>query len=243
VKLRAQVRAYQRRTKEMASRMLGQNSGSGNSSRKNSSSRSSTNDSNTTNSNGSENISDMTKDAANLDEYDEDSEPTAPRLASGAAGVLGKNHAVASSTTVTRGQGTNPSSTKSSINGSNGSSAWLGAVSLELDEPILFDQGAVTALVDQLKSSAAAAPADRERSTRALAHMLAPGGSNTTADGDSNQNSSSTTAAAPTSGGGSAAAASTWVFGDLNRPGAFVRPRPKRHPNNTSAPADCECCA
>jgi hypothetical protein len=102
-------------------------------------------------------------------------------------------------------------------------------VSLELEEPVLFDLAAVSALVAQLKSAAAA----NDCSATALAALLAPGGA---------RDGLSLDAGAAPSSRSSAAGAPSWVFGDLNRPGAFVRPRPKKH-KDAAAPADCECCA
>jgi hypothetical protein len=218
VKLRAQVRAYQRRTKEMASRMLGSKGGSTG----NANSRSGSSGSNSSSRSGSsaEAVVEATAAAIGAADAFEESEPTAPRVAPGAAGLLGSSYAGASRSTTNPGNRT----------GGRGS-AWLGAVSLELEEPVLFDLAAVSALVAQLKSAAAA----NDCSAAALAALLAPGG-------DSDGLNLGAVAAPSSRSSTDGAAAPSWVFGDLNRPGAFVRPRPKRH-KDAAAPADCECCA
>jgi len=229
--------------------MLGQKSSNRSGGSSSNFSASCANESNATNGKNDEAGAGAAESTAAFDEYEDDSEPTALRVASGADGVLGKNQKAASR-----------SSIESSTNrmGSTGSSAWLAPVSLELDEPVLFDQDAVTALVGQLRSTdvpAAAAADIHEQSAPTVAEILAPGGGqNATGNSDRDQSSSTrpgATAAGTSDSNSTAAAAESfegaaapkWVFGDLNRPGAFVRPRPKRHPNNTSAAPDCECCA
>ena len=93
----------------------------------------------------------------------------------------------------------------------------------DLDEPVPFDVQGVEDLISRLEASP----------EEGAAAILAPGGGS--AGGGRGAESAE---------GGLVATEQKFVFGDLNRPGAFVKPRRRRLPGSqqqTGASA-CECC-
>ena len=124
----------------------------------------------------------------------------------------------------------------------------------DLDAPLAFDAAAVDRLAARLDALAPSAqcailrpappPPASPRQLMTRAHARA-GGVAYDAAPDAAADAASGSAVVGSTGGGSAGAGAhrppQFVFGDLNRPGAFVRPRPRK--GGSQVPADCQCCA
>jgi hypothetical protein len=227
---RAQVRAYHRRSKAMAGRMMS----TGAAAAAPAAGESTATPSQSPSPQSQSQSPPSEADAVDGDGDDDDwCPPLLPAVARQAVAppLLGKPAAAASTATTARAgdHGDKRKGARPVVGGGGSSSSGSSfLLADDLDVAVGFDAAAVGRLAAAL--DAAEASPGRSPAAAALA-LLRPGGG--AASTEPPQARASGTTPAP-----------RFVFGDLNRPGAFVKPRRRVHKGapGTTAPADCQCC-